>query len=82
VKERKENEMAFKDADELNESRPYIDWSGPEGNAFVIMGRAQGFAEQLGLDSDAILKEMKAGNYEHLVETFEKYFGEYVDIYR
>jgi hypothetical protein len=59
-------------------SKVVIDLTGPQGNCFFLLGQAQRFACQLGLDSDTILNEMKGGNYEHLVSTFDKYFGDYV----
>ena len=62
--------------------RPFIDLSGPDGNAFVIMGRAKQYAKELGLDGDAIVAEMKQGDYENLLKIFDSYFGDYVDLYR
>jgi hypothetical protein len=59
-----------------------IDLTGPGGNAFCLLGNARKFARQLNLDGDAIIEEMKQGNYEHLVSTFDKYFGEYVILER
>ena len=59
-----------------------IDLTGPEGNAFVLLGRACNLAKQLGLDSKAIQAEMMKGDYEHLVETFDKHFGDFVTLYR
>lgn len=59
-----------------------IDLTGPEGNAFVLLGFAQRLARELGLDADAITAAMKAGDYEHLVATFDRHFGEIVTIYR
>ena len=35
-----------------------IDLTGPEGNAFVLIGYASKWAKQLGLDSKQIQKEM------------------------
>ena len=55
-----------------------IDLTGPDGNAFALMGYAQRFAKQLGLDSAAILKEMRSGDYENLLKVFDGYFGDYV----
>ena len=46
------------------------------------MGQARRFARQLGLDSKQILDEMKQGDYEHLVEVFDSYFGDYVVLER
>ena len=59
-----------------------IDLTGPDGNAFVLLGKAKGFAKQLELDGDKIVDEMTEGDYEHLVETFDKYFGEFVILER
>jgi hypothetical protein len=59
-----------------------IDLTGPDGNAFVLIGMASKLAKQLGLDKDNIQKEMMSGNYEHLVNTFDKHFGNFVTLYR
>ena len=59
-----------------------IDLSGPEGNAFVLMGYAKNYAKQLSLDSDEIIKEMTSGDYENLINVFDKNFGEYIDLVR
>lgn len=59
-----------------------IDLTGPDGNAFVLMAYAKRFAEQLGLDATSIIANMKSGDYEHLIDVFEQYFGEYVILYR
>lgn len=59
-----------------------IDLTGPEGNAFCLMGYASKLARQLGLDSDAIIGEMTKGDYEHLLQVFDKHFGDYVVLER
>jgi len=59
-----------------------IDLTGPDGNAFVLLGKAKGFAKQLELDGDKIVDEMTQSDYEHLVKTFDKYFGEFVILER
>ena len=59
-----------------------IDLTGPEGNAYCLMGYAKKFARQLDLDGDEIIEEMKSGDYENLVATIDKYFGEYVILER
>ena len=51
-----------------------IDIRGPQGNAFALMGTAKSLARQLGYDADEIVNEMMQGDYEHLLDTFEKYF--------
>jgi hypothetical protein len=63
-------------------STPVIDLSGPQGNAFFLMGQAGRYAGQLGLDSDTIINEMKSGDYENLVQVFDRYFGDYVILER
>ncbi len=59
-----------------------IDLTGPQGNAFCLLGIACDLAKQLQLDKSAIVDDMKSGDYEHLVEVFDKHFGEYVTLYR
>lgn len=59
-----------------------IDLTGPEGNAFVLLGYATKLAKQLDLNADNIRKEMMSGDYEALVNTFDRYFGNYVILYR
>ena len=59
-----------------------IDLTGPNGNAFYLIGTANNLAKQLGLNSKEIQAEMMKGDYEHLVETFDKHFGHFVTLYR
>lgn len=59
-----------------------IDLTGPEGNAYVLMGYASRFCKQLGLDSDEVISEMKSGDYENLIEVFDRYFGTFVILER
>jgi len=59
-----------------------IDLTGPQGNAFVLMGMATNLAKQLGLDGKAIVEEMMSGDYEHLVQVFDREFGHFVILYR
>ena len=55
-----------------------VDLTGPEGNAFCLLGYAEKWAKQLGLDAEPILDEMRSGDYEHLVAVIDREFGEYV----
>jgi hypothetical protein len=57
-----------------------IDLTGPDGNAFVLIGKAGNLAKQLGLDKAKIQAEMMSGNYEHLVNVFDKHFGDFVTL--
>jgi hypothetical protein len=59
-----------------------IDLTGPDGNAFALMGYANKFARQLGLDFKEIQTEMTSGDYENLLEVFEEHFGAFVTLYR
>ena len=59
-----------------------IDLTGPDGNVFALMGYANRFAKQLGLNGKEITNEMMQGDYEHLVQTFDKYFGSTVILER
>lgn len=63
-------------------SRIEIDLTGPQGNAFFLIGTAGNLAKTLKLDAEAIQSEMMSGDYEHLVKTFDNYFGEFVTLYR
>tara|TARA_Y100000004_G_C8613523_1_gene285747 strand:+ start:318 stop:467 length:150 start_codon:yes stop_codon:yes gene_type:complete len=49
------------------------------------MGHAMNFGKQLGFSKlaiDGIIEEMKLSDYEHLVQTFDKYFGDYIVLER
>lgn len=59
-----------------------IDLTGPEGNAFYLLGTASNLAKQLRLDSKEIQTEMMAGDYENLLQVFDKHFGSFVILYR
>lgn len=68
--------------DKQQTSGIHIDLTGPDGNAFMLIGKAAKLAKQLGLDYKAIEAEMMKGDYEHLVNTFDKHFGHFVTLYR
>jgi len=59
-----------------------IDLTGPQGNAFYLLGTARNLAKQLGLDGKTICDEMMSGDYENLLEVFDKNFGMVVTLYR
>jgi hypothetical protein len=63
-------------------STPVIDLTGPQGNAFYLLAQADRYARQLGLDSNTIINQMNASNYENLVQVFDRYFGDYVILER
>ena len=55
-----------------------IDLTGPDGNAYALMAYAKRFATQLGYDHKMILGKMTSGDYEHLLDVFDSYFGKFV----
>ena len=60
-----------------------IDLSGPQGNAYFLLGSANRFGKQLNYSKeriDAILKDMKSGDYDNLIKVFDREFGDYVDL--
>jgi hypothetical protein len=59
-----------------------IDLTGPQGNVFFLIGTARNLAKQLGIDSSSVQKEMMSGDYENAVNVFDKYFGNFVTLYR
>ena len=61
-----------------------IDLTGPQGNAFYLLGLARKLCKQLDLDNhkESVLSEMQSGDYEHLIQTFDKYFGSIIDLER
>ena len=73
--------MAIKSKSEMP-SEITIDLTGPDGNAFALMGYAKKFARQLGVDSEEIISNMMSGDYENLLEVFEENFGSFVTLYR
>ena len=59
-----------------------VDLTGPQGNAFYLLGLASKLCKQLQMEDDIILQDMKMGGYEHLITTFDDYFGDYIDLER
>jgi len=59
-----------------------IDLTGPQGNAFFLLGTARNLAKQLGKDANEITNRMMSGDYENLVEIFDEEFGSIVALYR
>lgn len=68
------------------ENKPIeIDLTGPQGNAFPLLGLAKELAYQLDYtqeETDVLLTEMQSSNYEHLIRTLDNEFGEYIILYR
>ena len=65
--------------------RLVIDLTGPDGNAFVLLGIASNLGKQMGLtkeEIEAIQSRMKSGNYENLIKEFDEAFGTVCDLER
>ena len=77
--------MAIKSIKEKKQFPIEIDLTGPDGNAFQLLRIASDLGKQMGWDQKQITKvltEMKSSDYEHLIKTFDKYFGKLVDLER
>lgn len=62
-----------------------IDLTGPQGNAFYLLGVAKNFCKQLDMtekNTQAILDEMTSGDYENLIQVFDREFGSIVTLER
>ena len=68
-----------------NSKEIVIDLTGPDGNAFALMAYAKRFGTQLGWDkgqTQDLINDMMSGDYENLLEVFDKAFGEFVILER
>ena len=62
-----------------------IDLTGPDGNAFSLLGTAKNLAKQIGYspkETHDLLRDMQLGDYENLINVFDKHFGELVILER
>ena len=62
-----------------------IDLTGPQGNAFYLIGTAKKIGRQLGMtpkNIDKMVERMTSGDYDNLVNYFDSEFGDYVTLYR
>ena len=62
-----------------------IDLTGPDCNAFVLMGYAKRFGKQVGMGDSYInemLEKMMSSDYENLVKVFDDEFGSVVTLLR
>ena len=62
-----------------------IDLTGPQGNAFYLLGLADNLARRVGYSDfkrECILDEMKLTDYEGLLYTFDREFGTLVTLWR
>lgn len=59
-----------------------IDLTGPDGNAFALLGYAKSLSKQLDKNFAKIKEKMLSGDYENLIKVFDDEFGEFVTLYR
>lgn len=62
-----------------------LDLTGPEGNAFYLIGVARKLATQLEYAKDKIeslTKDLMSGSYEDLILRFDNEFGDFVILER
>ena len=77
--------MAIRRKEERQPKPIEIDLTGPEGNAFVLLGYARSLCKQLGYDkfrTECIIEEMMLTDYEGLLHTFDREFGMLVTMWR
>ena len=55
-----------------------VDLTGPDVNAFVLLGMAKGWARQLKKDWVPIAADATSADYEHLLEVLDREFGGHV----
>lgn len=59
------------------DSKPFLQLSGTDGNAFMIIGKCMGAARKAGMSNEVIDKmrtEMMAGDYDNLLRVASDYF--------
>jgi hypothetical protein len=59
-----------------------IDLTGPEGNAFAILGLAKRLCREFGIPFKPLANKMTSGDYENLIKVFDDKFGSVVTMYR
>ena len=62
-----------------------IDLTGPQGNAYCLLGIADDFYKQFGKTNEerkALQDEMTSKDYENLVAVFDREFGYFIDLLR
>ena len=61
----------------------HLDLLSSDGNAFALLAIANRFATRMGLEDEEkskIIDEMQSSDYNNLVEVFDKYFGDHVEL--
>lgn len=76
--------MTIRSIEEYPKGKVKVDLTGPGGNAFSLLALATQYGKIMygKEETDRILTEMKALDYENLIQVFDEYFGCYIDLYR
>ena len=59
-----------------------IDLTGPDGNAFAILGLAKRLCKEFDIPFKPLMEKMISGDYENLIKVFDDKFGSFVTMYR
>ena len=59
-----------------------IDLTGPEGNAFVLLGIAKDLCHKTGVEWEPVKNEMTSSDYEWLLQVMDYHFGDFIIMYR
>ena len=59
-----------------------IDLTGPDGNAYVILGLAKRLCREFDIPFKPLMEKMTSGDYENLIKVFDNKFGSVVTMYR
>ena len=59
-----------------------IDLTGPDGNAYVILGLAKRLCREFDIPFKPLMQKMTSGDYENLIKVFDDKFGSFVTMYR
>ena len=74
--------MAILEKNKQPDRKREIDLSGPEGNAMFLIGQARQWGKQMGLDVEKLTEEMMSGDYENLIDIFDREFGSICNLLR
>ena len=59
-----------------------IDLTGPDGNAYAILGLAKRLCRELDIPFKPLMNKMTSGDYDNLIKVFDDKFGSFVTLYR
>ena len=59
-----------------------IDLTGPDGNAFAILGLAKRLCREFDIPFKPLANKMTSGDYENLIKVFDDKFGSVVTMYK